>query len=859
MKKNILIFIVFIFYSIIVNAQLVFEGQVLEQDGTTTIPFVNIIALPSGEGTTTDIDGRFTLRSSKKIRTLNFSFIGFETRVVKVKNESDRNMFITLITSDIKINEAVVFAKKRKIKKDTAAITLYRNVVKHKPENRPKGMDSYHYKEHSKMEFALYKYNPKLSTRWYMQAFRYAFDFADTTRAGNLYVPGLLMEELTEIYYKKKPEKRKKIMLANMATGMDNLSATLILSDVFQRIDMYDNVIEAGGKPFASPFSKTGILTYRYFLSDSTTNEDGVKMYRLDFSPRNKHSIAFNGYAWIENKNFAITEMEFRIPTKANLNFINDFYVNQTFSKPDDKHWFLTAEEMHVSVNPLKTKKGRSILLKKRISRNDIELNVNIPDSIFDGESLIIDDSVATRSRDWWVENRVTELTESEKNIFKVVDSLQNTKTYINLQNAIYASTSGYLRFGKKPPIEIGQFYKFVSWNNIEGIRLKFGARTNKHLTRKVQVTAYGAYATKLAKNREIHDPLSLDPWSYLFNARFMLPRKNHHWHILEFTYSNDFTFLGTTSKEQMFNHDNLFLSLLRTEPLEEIMKIEEYRVQYEKEWVNGFTTDIFASRKTFFPVKNIFEFDRVNYLGDTVSIPKFTNSEMGVTAHFKFGKNYFENEFIRTSAGSKKPQIELTYAFGMKGILGGDYNYHKLKLKWFHRFSHKLGFTRYTIKGGYTFGETPYPLLFMHQGNTNYYYNIRTYSAMQEFEYASDKYAAIWIDHHFDGKILNAIPLVKLLKFRSIFLFKVLWSDIKPANRNLILMPKTLQSTNLEQDKVFVELGFGIENIIKLFRVDFVWRMTQVDLLNNYSNVKTIQGVPVDRFTIKFAVQPKL
>lgn len=859
MKKRITIFILLIIYSFTVNGQLVFEGQVFEQDGITTIPFVNIIAIPSGEGTTSDIDGKFTLYSSKKIRTLNFSFMGFETKVVKVKNESDNYMKVIMITSNIKINEAVVIGKRKKIKKDTAAITLYRNVVKNKEKNRPQGMNSYHYKEHSKMEFDLYKYNPKLPTRWYIKPFRYAFDFADSTNAGNMYVPGLLMEELTEVYYRKSPEKTKTIMLANMATGVDNLSATLILSDVFQRIDMYDNTIEAGGKPFASPFSKTGIITYRYFLTDSIVNEDSVKVYRLDFSPRNRYSIAFNGYAWIETENFAITEMEFRIPKKANLNFINDFYVNQTFSKPDGEHWFLSAEEMHVAVNPLKNKKGRSVLLKKRISRNEIELNVNFPDSIFEGESKIIKDSVDIRGREWWVENRVSPLTEPEENIFKVVDSLQTTKTYINLQNAIYGGTSGYLRFGKAPPIEFGQFYKFVSWNNIEGLRLKFGARTNKFLTRKVQFTAYGAYATKLAKNREINDPLSLSPWSYLFNSRFMLPRKNHHWHILEISVSNDFTFLGTKSKEQMFNHDNIFLSLLRTEPLKKIMKIEEYRVQYEKEWINGLTTDIFASRKTFFPVKSIFEFNRLDHKSDTVSMAKFTTSEIGITTHFEFGKNFFENEFIRTPAGSKKPQVDFTYTFGMKGVLGGNYGYHKFDMKWFHRFSHKLGFTRYTIKGGYTFGETPYPLLFMHQGNTNYYYNRRMFSAMQEFEYASDKFATLWIDHHFDGKVLNSIPLVKLLKLRSILIFKILWSDIKPANRNLILMPEILQSTNLESDKIYVELGFGIENIIKLFRVDFVWRLTQVDLLNNYQNVKQIDGVPVNNFAIKFAVQPKL
>jgi len=821
-----------------IDAQLIFKGQVFEKDGETTIPFVNVSALPSGEGTTTDIDGNFTLRSSKKIKTLTFSFIGYESYVLKVKNASNSNIVIKLQSSDIKINETVVLAKRRKIKKDTAAITLYRNVVKHKKENRPKGMDSYYYKEHTKMEFDLYKYNPKLPTRFYMKAFRYAFDFTDTTEAGNWFVPGLLQEEVSEVYYQKKPQRNKKIMLANMATGMDNLSASLLLTDIFQLIDMYDNTIEAGGKPFASPFSPSGILTYRYFLSDSTVNEDGTKMYRLDFSPRNKHDIAFNGYAWIENKNFAITDMEFRIPTKANLNFISDFYVRQSFTKPDNEHWFLTAEEMHIAVNPFKNRKGRSVLLKKRFKRGNISINQNFSDTIFEGENLIVSDSVANRNKKWWKENRVAELTEGEKNIFLVVDSIQNTKAYTNYKNAIYALGSGYLRFGRKPKIEIGQYYKFVSHNNIEGYRLKFGARTNKYMSKKYQLTAYGAYGLK---DKE---------WKYLANLRFMLPRENHHWHILELTLGKDFTFLGTSNAEVDFNHDNALLSVLRRRPLEKIMKIEEYRVQYEREWVNGFTTDIFGSRKTYFPIPGTFEFNKPDGKGGLKSIKEFTTTEFGINAHFEFGKNYFENTFIRTNAGSKLPQVTVSYQVGLKDFLGGDFAYHKFKFRWFHRLAHKFGYSRYQFRGGYAIGKTPYPLLFQHRGNTTFYNSKKAYSVMQEFEYASDRYAAFWIDHHFDGKILNAIPLIKLLRLRSIFLFKVLVSDINPQNRNLIDMPTTISSTWQEKEKVYMEMGFGIENIVNMFRVDFVWRLTQRN--------KIISGVPVDKFTVKFAFEPK-
>lgn len=815
------------------------KGQVFEKGGIEAIPFVNITALPSGEGTTTDIDGNFVFKSDKKINTLTFSFIGYESFKYKIQKNNEDSLKIILFTSDIKIDETVVVAKRiNQLPKDTPAITLYRNVVKNKEENRPKGLDSYYYKEHTKIEFDLYKYNPKLETRFYMKPFKIAFDYADSTESGNLILPALLQEELVEIYYNKDPEKTKKIVNGTLATGIENMSASVVLGNYLVRTDMYENVIDVGGKSFSSPFSPGGMLTYRYFLSDSTTNSNGVKLYRLDFSPRNKHSIAFNGYAWIEEENFAITEMEFRVPSKANLNFVNDFYVRQNFEKPNGENWFLTSEEMHVAFNPLKTKKSRSILLKRRINRSDIDLNKSFSDSIFKGEALIINDSVSVRSPEWWEENRVSKLTETEQGIFVVVDSIKNTRTYRDLLRLVYFGTSGYLRVGKKVPFEIGQLYKFFSWNNVEGIRLKFGGRTNKYLSKDFLLTGYAAYGLKDKR------------WKGLASLRIMLPQTNHRWHTLEFSYVNDFTFLGATNSEQKFNHDNLFLSLLRSGPLTKIMRIEDYSVDYEKEWLYGFSTVLTGSRKTFFAIKNTFDFDRIDALGNIESFPKFSTTEIGITAKIEFGKNYFKNDYYRISAGSRQPQVSVSYFAGIEDALGGEHGFHKFTLKYFHRWTHKLGFTKYQIRAGYMLGEAPYPLMFMHQGNNNFYYSSSAYSNMGEFEYASDRFAAFWLDHHFDGTILNAIPLIKHLKFRSIFLFKILAGDISPANRDLLLMPTSLVSTSQEKEKIYAEMGFGIENILKVLRVEFMWRLTQRD--------KIFEGQNVQKFSVKFAFQPK-
>ena len=161
--KNLFYLFFVMFFALSTQAQVTIKGKILEKNGTDPIPFVNVMALPSGEGTTSNFDGEFIIKTDKKIKSLTFSFIGYETLKYKVDAKNTDDLQITMYPSDIQIDETVIVAKRiRKIPKDTPAIALFRKVVKNKEENRPKNLDSYHFKEHSKIEVSLYKFKPKL-------------------------------------------------------------------------------------------------------------------------------------------------------------------------------------------------------------------------------------------------------------------------------------------------------------------------------------------------------------------------------------------------------------------------------------------------------------------------------------------------------------------------------------------------------------------------------------------------------------------------------------------------------------------------------------------------------------------------
>jgi hypothetical protein len=97
-------------------------------------------------------------------------------------------------------------------------------------------------------------------------------------------------------------------------------------------------------------------------------------------------------------------------------------------------------------------------------------------------------------------------------------------------------------------------------------------------------------------------------------------------------------------------------------------------------------------------------------------------------------------------------------------------------------------------------------------------------YNMMKYYEFASDQYASVGLFHHFEGLLFNKVPLIKKLKWREVVTGKALWGSVNDRNRNTLIFPSTLHALGAEP---YVELTAGIENIFKVFRVDFLYRAT--------------------------------
>ena len=366
--------------------------------------------------------------------------------------------------------------------------------------------------------------------------------------------------------------------------------------------------------------------------------------------------------------------------------------------------------------------------------------------------------------------------------------------------------------------LEFGRFYQIYSWNDVEGGRIRMTMRTRQHFSQRIQFTTHFAYGLKD------------ETWKYGVEARTHLRRKNEKWHMLGMEHRYDMAQLGEFNPILRPNptaYDNIGLSLLRRDPLDDLFLQRYSTLWYEREWVKGVNTRLGFEHKIYesVPTGKTFTVSDAT-TGDTTAIDKFTTSVASLNFVWAKGMKFYDSYFKRFPITNIKPVLTLDYRVGIKGLFNGDYSYHSLKIGMRQRLPGPIGFTVYSVEGGITFGDIPYPELTNHPGNESFIYSRWYYQAMNEGEFISDKYASLWAVHHFDGTIFDRIPGINKLQLRSLIGARVLYGDLSASNQDVIHFP----DGSGPLDGFYAEIGVGLENILKLIRVDFWFRMTQRD-----------------------------
>ncbi len=799
MIRSVLICFIFLLAGMQIAAQKTIRGAVKDSHSGEPVPFASVQFKGSNTGAVSDSAGRFAFSMPAwPSDTLVFTRVGFQTYNLKINSDSSE-IIVTVPMERGTFNEGVVVQSK----KIDRGLWLWKKVVEHKPENNRYKYENFSYELYNKLQVDLKNFNSlkRVSSikpfRPINELIRKNIDTLD----GVEILPTYLTESLSDYYYQKKPLKRREEIKAVNTNGVKNESMVKFLGGMDQVFNVYNNYINVFDKEFISPISDNGDFYYKYFVTDTQQIGDS-RYFRLLFTPRRKGMNTFNGDCWIHAGTFGVYKMNLSLDKTADVNFMERFSFVQEFKRLSEGDWFVSREKMVVDVSPVGNKTpgviGHKTSSYQNIVVNDSAVSRKLAENK-EQEEIVVLPGASEKQKIFWDTARHEQLSRSEQGIIRMIDTLINTPTYQKITKQVVFLTTGYLDVGN---VQLGSAFNWFSGNSWEGFRTRFDVASNKNFNKKFRWHTYLAYGFGDKKFKGQGE---------LFYLPKRDPRK--YWYL---GYRNDLDFGQNYYGE--ISQDNIFTFAIRKPNIpRKFINLEQTQFEFFNELRSGFSTLASISNKSYTPLLNLVPAEN---FGE--GLTRLTSTELSLRLRFAFQEKFIESQFFRTSLGSPYPVVEATVTQGVSGILRSSYNYTKLLASVSDYIpTPPLGAISYQAYTGRTFGTVPYTFLDIAPGNELYYYNKYAFNMMNRYEFVQDRFVGLNYEHNIGNGIFRLVPK---LKFRQFYTVKALWGQLSEANKTLNFAEgHTFQTLD---GKTYLEVGTGVDNILRFFRVDFIWRL---------------------------------
>jgi len=691
-----------------------------------------------------------------------------------------------------------------------------------------------------------------------------------------------IRENLGHEYYQRKPRRERKEIDRNRIFGVESVFSTQSLENnmksVFTDIDIYDDNMNLLFNRFVSPVSSSlAVAYYQYYIMD-TIALDGDSVIDLAFVPVNSESYSFTGHLYIMNDStYKIKKYAINIPPHINLNFVSHYSVEHNYKKLDNGLW--APERTTTFCKFYLTNRKKTLLARQTKLYTDFDITTPLPDNAFAHvqRTDTVEKKDTTSIREdfkYWDEHRPEPLTFYESSVMDLLNELKTTPKFnalIMTADALmteFVATVPSTKWGESK-WDFGPILNFVSWNKLEGVRLRVGGTTTANLHKQLFFSGYVAFGT--------HDlrPKGQAEIMWSFNKK-----KYHQYEALRDYISLSAMYDVEEPGQQvgLVGRDNLIMSI----PIGTITdKYEQYivrgRLQYYKDWPNQLT---FKARfdYEYNEAAGAMKYDRITSID---SLGFITGKE---TCYDRIGKNAYHDYQatleLRYTPGSHfpinrygvespftleqdAPVISVQHQIGWlddrflldsKGVGGSGFFYNHTQLTaekrfWFSSFGHLD--TR--LQAGYIWNKVPFTKLYSPQTSTSILLGKNAFNQMQPSEFMFDAYVGLYMTYFFKGWILNRIPGINRLKLRGVVSFSAIYGGLTKknnpylvGNEGMYAFPNDPGRLSFDKNDAsivtsgrtlspigklpYMEVTAGLENIFKFIRIDYVRRITYND-----------------------------
>ncbi|HEX6890771.1 MAG TPA: DUF5686 family protein, partial [Chryseolinea sp.] len=491
----------------------VITGKITDVDSGDPIPYVNVIFAGTTIGVTTDFDGRYEIRTVNPSDTLLVSYIGYKPKKKAITKGISQVVNFQL-EEDITSLQEVVF-----VAGENPAFEILRNVVRNKNENDKRKLSAYEYDTYTKIEIDVNHITDKFRQRKVVQKITQVLDSIERIAGedGKPILPMLITESVSKIYYRDNPSLRYENILRSKVNGVgveDGAMVTQLVGSSFQEYNFYQNWLNIVGKEFVSPIADGWRLYYEYDLMDSLYVGDHY-CYRLDFFPKSPQDLAFSGSMWITKEGYALKQIDVTMGKSANINFVEKIKIQQELEPLEGGAWLPVKNRVLVDIGEL-TNYSAGMLAKFYTSNKNFVINKPYEPSFYKTPIIMAEDARQNEEEKYWDSLRHEPLTDSEKNVYKMIDTLQNIPVVRTYTDIIKIAVNGYYKLGK---IDLGPYVSIFAVNSIEGLRIQPGFRTNYKFSDKWILGAqlgYGFNDERIKYIGYVQRIISRHPWTTL-------------------------------------------------------------------------------------------------------------------------------------------------------------------------------------------------------------------------------------------------------------------------------------------------------------------------------------------------------
>lgn len=777
----------------------ILKGRVADHQSEEALPYVSVSFVKAKRGVLTDSAGFFNIPFSfyGKEDSLLIQSVGYSPLYIPLTKLTSNDLGIVHLFVQASKQEAVVKSKYNR------ALWFWKKIISKKYKNNPANFTNYSYEVYNKMEVDLNNVQKdKLAKSNLIKPLEFVFDFIDTAENHKAFLPVYITETISDYYNQNDPRKVLEVIKKTRTNGLENESIIKELGGTYQNINVYKNVVPVFNKEFISPLHTNADAYYNFKLAD-TAYLNGKRLVHLLFKPKGINELTFEGDCWVNDTSFAIQKITLRPSTFADINFLEALTMIQEFKLVNDTTWFLAKDRFVADFSPKKGGlgiKGRKTTTYKNISINDTTIAARLDEIERSPKVELLDKSSSNNEAEWQA-LRHEPLGKTEKAVYAVLDTLNKNKTFLLYKNAAEFLVKGIKEVGN---YTFGPWFNVLSSNKWEGTRIRLDLATNLGFSKKWNFYGYGAYGFL---DQKAKGKLGA---TYRFKKSPLMYLQLEHKSDLEF---------GQEYFDQI-NNDNLFGTLLRRPNIPfRFQELQQTQFKFFHENNKGFQFTWAFADKQYNPLLNLPK------ILENGSIAPMHAVEASFGVRFAYQERYLESNFSRFGFGSVYPVVELKFAQSYKGILNSGADYQKLNFT----LNDELPITPYgnivySIYAGKTWGSAAYSFLDIMPGNEMMYYNKYAFNLMRRYEFVSDGYIGMNLEHKLGKGILKYIPLVKKTKWRQFWNAKAVIGELSNENKEYNFIGN--HPFNSLASKPYYEIGTGIENIARFFRVDFVWRV---------------------------------